>query len=73
MLTGFVLHMNVVYKDNLFLHLLAVLVIFFGIVPDTRILLNAHTPNQTYAGYLLGVFMSFLSYPWAIMLANQYA
>lgn len=72
-LTGFVLRMNLVYKDDLFLQLLAVLVLFSGIVLSARIFLNAHTPNQAYAGYLLGVFMSFLSYPWAIMLANQYA
>lgn len=72
-LTGFVLRMNLVYKDELFLQLLAVLVLFSGLVISARIILNAHTPGQTYAGYLLGVFMSFLSYPWAIMLANQYA
>lgn len=58
---GFMLIVN--QQSNLyhFVFILPVLIVISALVLSARLKLNAHTPKQVYAGFLLGIFVSFAS------------
>lgn len=60
-LTGFLITSSLLLKADLsWLIMLSVLV--SGFVASSRIFLQAHTPAQVYAGFLLGIFVMFTLY-----------
>ena len=62
--TGFLLILAVLYPEGPVHYLLILAIIISGIVMMARLQLNAHTPQQVYWGYLLGLFISFMLVLW---------
>lgn len=61
-LIGMILAINQYTSIPGFTVVLAVLFVLAGLVASARLKLNAHTPTQIYTGFVLGVFVSFVSY-----------
>lgn len=59
--TGFLIIVALVLRHDLDL-LIVLTVVVSGLVGSSRIKLNAHTPSQVYAGYLMGVGVMVLLY-----------
>ena len=62
--TGFLIVLSVYYPDGLMHYLLVFSVVLSGLVITARLRLDAHTPAQAYAGYLLGLLISFMLLFW---------
>lgn len=62
--TGFLIVLSVYYPDGLMHYLLIIAVVLSGLVIAARLRLDAHTPEQAYAGYFLGLLISFMLVFW---------
>jgi len=63
-LTGTLLAVNLMLPGPQVNYLLLVVVLVAGLVMSARLRLQAHTPAQVYAGFLLGLFISFMIIFW---------
>lgn len=61
-LIGILMGINQLVLIPHFMMVLLVLLFLSGVVASARLKLNAHTPVQVYSGFVLGVFLSFVSY-----------
>ena len=58
---GFMLGLKVLHPELTFTYLIILAFTIAGLIMASRLYLNAHTPNQVYAGFGLGVFISFVT------------
>ncbi len=61
-LVGFIMGLNQQSFLNYFEYVLPLLFLISAIVLSARLKLNAHSPNQVYVGFVLGIFVSFVSF-----------
>ena len=59
--TGFLICIAMVLKQDIVM-LILVSIVLAGLLGTARIKLNAHTPSQVYAGYIVGVFSMLAMY-----------
>ena len=62
--SGFMLILAIMYPEGPVHYLLLLTIIFSGLVMMARLQLNAHSPQQVYWGYFLGIFVSFMMVFW---------
>jgi membrane-associated phospholipid phosphatase len=62
--SGFMLILAILYPDGPVHYLLILTVLFSGFVMMARLQLNAHSPQQVYWGYVLGLVVSFMMVFW---------
>lgn len=55
--TGFMIALNYHYPDHQLIYPIALMIVLSGLVASARLALNAHTPAQIVAGYMLGFSM----------------
>jgi hypothetical protein len=60
-ITGFVIIMSYEYQLNFNL-IIAILIIFSGIIAVSRLKLKAHQPKEVYIGFLLGIIAQLISF-----------
>lgn len=60
-LIGFIMSLALVYPIPHLAIVMALLVVFSGLVVCARLSLNAHTPLQVYAGFILGITLCYYS------------
>jgi membrane-associated phospholipid phosphatase len=58
---GYLLYFSILSADNNLFIPVAVLILLSGILLSARLYLRSHTSAQVYAGYLLGLFISFVT------------
>jgi membrane-associated phospholipid phosphatase len=58
---GFLMSIMLLYPEHNLMWALIVVVLIAGSILSARLHLNAHSPVEVYAGFALGLFISFFS------------